>query len=63
MTIREKGYTHWDGQLRQTRFPWWPITRTGIKLAFKIKGFRLFFVFSLIPEHRLSCRNLCFRTD
>lgn len=49
MTIREKGYTHWDGQLRRTRFPWWPITRTGIKLAFRTKGFRLFFLFSLIP--------------
>jgi hypothetical protein len=50
MTIREKGYTHWDGHLLQTRFPWWPITRTGIKLTFKIKGFRLFFAFSLIPS-------------
>ncbi len=34
-TIREKGYYHWDGQLVERRFPWWPITRTGIQLAFK----------------------------
>ena len=50
MTIREKGYAHWTGRLEERKYPWWPITRMGIKLAFKTKGFRLFFIFSLIPS-------------
>jgi ABC-type transport system involved in multi-copper enzyme maturation permease subunit len=50
MTIREKGYAHWTGKLEDRKYPWWPITRMGIKLAFKTKGFRLFFIFSLIPS-------------
>ncbi|MBN2409616.1 MAG: ABC transporter permease subunit [Candidatus Aminicenantes bacterium] len=41
MTIREKGYSHWDGKLEERRFPWWPISRLGIRLAFKKKYFRL----------------------
>lgn len=41
MTIREKGYLHWDGELKERRFPWWPISRMGIRLAFKKKYFRL----------------------
>jgi ABC-type transport system involved in multi-copper enzyme maturation permease subunit len=40
MTIREKGYAHWDGQLRERRLPWVPITWLGIRLAFKKKAFR-----------------------
>ncbi len=49
MTIKEKGYTHWDGELRDGRFPWWPITRYGIKLTFKKKFFKFFFSMTLIP--------------
>jgi ABC-type transport system involved in multi-copper enzyme maturation permease subunit len=48
-TIREKGYYHWDGQLAESRFPWWPITRTGIRLAFKKRGFRFLFAGALLP--------------
>ena len=48
-TIREKGYSHWDGSLREGRFPWWPITRTGILLTFRKKQFKFFFVSAFIP--------------
>jgi len=48
-TIREKGYSHWDGSLRESRFPWWPITRTGILLTFRKKQFKFFFVSAFIP--------------
>ena len=48
-TIREKGYTHWDGVLVRRRFAWWPITRTGIQLAFKKKAFRFFFSGGFLP--------------
>ncbi len=49
MTIKEKGYTHWDGELQDGKFPWWPITRIGIKLTFKRKFFKFFFALTLIP--------------
>ena len=48
-TIREKGYSHWDGTLRESRFPWWPITRTGIRLTFRKKQFKFFFAFAFVP--------------
>lgn len=48
-TVREKGYYHWDGQLAERRFPWWPITRTGIELAFKKRGFRFLFAGAFLP--------------
>jgi len=48
MTIREKGYAHWDGQLKERRFPWAPITWLGIRLAFKKKAFRGLFFGSLL---------------
>ncbi len=48
-TIREKGYYHWDGQLQGRRFPWWPITRTGIELAFRKRGFRFLFAGQFLP--------------
>ena len=48
-TIREKGYTHWDGTLQERRFPWWPITRTGILLTFRKKQFKFFFTFAFVP--------------
>jgi len=50
MTIKEKGYTHWDGELKDGRFPWWPITRFGIKLTFKKKFFKFFFFMTLVPS-------------
>lgn len=49
MTIKEKGYTHWDGELKEGKFPWRPITRWGIKLTFKKKFFKLLFFISLVP--------------
>lgn len=49
MSIKERGYTHWDGELQDGRFPWWPITRMGIKLTFKRKFFKLFFGLTLMP--------------
>lgn len=49
MTIKEKGYTHWEGELLQKKLPWWPITRFGIKSTFKKKFFKLLFFVSLIP--------------
>ncbi len=49
MTIKEKGYTHWDGELKDGRFSWWPITRFGIKLTFKRKFFKFLFALTLLP--------------
>lgn len=49
MTIKEKGYSHWDGEFIDKRFPWWPITRYGIKLTFKNKYFKFIFALSLFP--------------
>lgn len=48
--VREKGYTHWDGRLVERRFPWLPITRTGIRLAFRKKGFKFAFAGAFIPS-------------
>jgi len=49
MPIKERGYEHWQGELRETRFPWWPITRMGIVLAFRRKFFKFFFSMTLLP--------------
>jgi len=49
-TVREKGYSHWDGRLSARRFPWWPITRTGIQLAFRKKRFKLVFAGAFVPS-------------
>jgi len=49
MTIKEKGYTHWDGDFVDKKFPWWPISRYGIRLTFKKKFFKLLFFVALIP--------------
>jgi ABC-type transport system involved in multi-copper enzyme maturation permease subunit len=48
-TVREKGYSHWDGRLVRRRFPWWPITRTGIQLAFRKKRFKFVFAGAFVP--------------
>ncbi len=49
MTIKEKGYSHWDGEFLIRKFPWWPITRYGIKLTFMRKFFKLTLAMSLLP--------------
>ncbi len=49
MTIREKGYTHWEGELRARRLAWWPITRLGIRLAFKKKYFKFIYAGAFGP--------------
>ncbi len=48
-TVREKGYSHWEGRLEERRFPWWPITRTGILLAFRKKRFKFLFAGAFFP--------------
>jgi len=48
-TVREKGYSHWDGRLGEPRFPWWPITRTGVLLAFRKKRFKFLFAGAFFP--------------
>jgi ABC-type transport system involved in multi-copper enzyme maturation permease subunit len=47
--VRERGYAHWDGRLAERRFRWLPITRTGIRLAFRKKGFKLAFASAFLP--------------
>lgn len=49
MTIKEKGYSHWEGRLEERKFPWWPITRTGIQLTFRKKYFKFIYFFSFVP--------------
>jgi ABC-type transport system involved in multi-copper enzyme maturation permease subunit len=49
-TIREKGYSHWDGKLTERRYPWWPITRTGIRLTFRKKAFKFVFAGAFLPS-------------
>ncbi len=49
MSIKQKGYTHWEGELRKSKYPWAPITKNGIKLAFKKKFFKFTFFLTLIP--------------
>lgn len=48
--VRERGYEHWDGRLAERRFPWWPIARTGVRLAFRKKGFKFAFAGAYIPS-------------
>jgi ABC-type transport system involved in multi-copper enzyme maturation permease subunit len=47
--VREKGYAHWDGRLLERRRPWTPITRTGICLAFRKRGFKFAFAGAFTP--------------
>ncbi len=49
MPITEQGYRHWEGTLIERRRPWAPITRLGIKLAFKRKYFKFVLGVSLLP--------------
>jgi ABC-2 type transport system permease protein len=48
--VRERGYEHWDGRLVERRFPWWPIARTGVRLAFRKKGFKFAFAGAFVPS-------------
>lgn len=50
MTIKEKGYTHWDGELIKRKFPWLPMTWIGIKITFRKKFFKFTFFLALIPS-------------
>ncbi len=49
MPISEQGYRHWPGTLVERRRPWAPITRLGIKLAFKRRFFKFVLGLSLLP--------------
>jgi len=49
MTIKEKGYTHWEGEFKTSRFAWLPITRYGIQMTFRKKFFKFLFFSSLVP--------------
>jgi ABC-type transport system involved in multi-copper enzyme maturation permease subunit len=49
MTIREKGYHTWDGELKQTGPRWMPIFRNGIKSAYNKRFAKLVFIFALQP--------------
>lgn len=49
MTIREKGYHRWDGQLQPSTFPWLPMFFNGIKAAFKKKFAKGVFIFCASP--------------
>jgi ABC-type transport system involved in multi-copper enzyme maturation permease subunit len=49
MPISERGYQHWAGTLSERRRPWTPITRLGIRLAFKRKFFKFALGVSLLP--------------
>jgi ABC-type transport system involved in multi-copper enzyme maturation permease subunit len=49
MTIREKGYHKWDGELQQPRFRWLPMTMTGVKAVFKKKFAKTVFSLTIAP--------------
>ncbi|MCX6553688.1 MAG: ABC transporter permease subunit [Candidatus Aminicenantes bacterium] len=46
MDIREKGYSHWQGELKASRSNWLPIFFNGIKTVFKKKFAKVIFAFS-----------------
>jgi ABC-type transport system involved in multi-copper enzyme maturation permease subunit len=49
MTIREKGYHIWDGQMRPSALPWLPIFFNGIKAAFRKRFAKGVFIICAIP--------------
>jgi len=49
MTIREKGYHRWEGQLDQPRFRWLPMFRVGITNVIKKKFAKSLLSFACIP--------------
>jgi ABC-type transport system involved in multi-copper enzyme maturation permease subunit len=46
MDIREKGYSHWQGELKTSHYNWLPIFLNGIKAIFKKKYAKLIFAMS-----------------
>jgi ABC-type transport system involved in multi-copper enzyme maturation permease subunit len=50
MTIKEKGYTHWEGEFKDSRFRWGPIMWNGIRLSFRRKYFKFLFFSALVPS-------------
>lgn len=46
MDIREKGYRHWEGELKFSHFNWLPITLNGVKTVFRKKYAKLIFSLS-----------------
>jgi ABC-type transport system involved in multi-copper enzyme maturation permease subunit len=54
MPIKEKGYTHWDGELQKRKLPWLPMTWTGIKITFRKKFFKFTFFMAMIPALAFS---------
>ncbi len=46
MDIREKGYSHWQGELKTSGSNWLPIFFNGIKAVFRKKFAKLIFAFS-----------------
>jgi ABC-type transport system involved in multi-copper enzyme maturation permease subunit len=49
MTIREKGYHSWDGELRSSGVRWLPMFFNGIKMVFKKRFAKVIFAFSTLP--------------
>lgn len=49
MSIREKGYYGWDGELKSSIFMAWPIFIKGIQSAFKKKYAKALFGFAALP--------------
>ncbi len=49
MTIREKGYHSWEGQLQPSAFPWVPMFLNGSRAAFKKKFAKGIFFTCAIP--------------
>lgn len=49
MTIREKGYHSWDGELKRGGIQWLPMFFNGIKTVFKKRFAKIVFAFSAIP--------------
>ncbi|NIM16593.1 MAG: ABC transporter permease subunit [Candidatus Aminicenantes bacterium] len=49
MTIREKGYHSWDGELKKTGIQWLPMFFNGIKTVFRKRFSKIVFAFSVMP--------------
>jgi hypothetical protein len=50
MSIREKGYTGWDGELQPRKLTWLPIARLGIRTVFRKRFAKLLFAVTLSPS-------------
>lgn len=49
MTIREKGYHHWEGELNAPRYRWMPMFKNGIKTVWNKRFIKSGFSFTLMP--------------